>query len=215
MPIRRLICIAPDPITPGAISLDVCYSGPSEDAERVLAPVRKLGTPINDTIKSLEFVLAQRVNDSGDSRALASYLKGGFVSQVPEKLVSTIVEGLMPDPRRMTLLFFQHCAGATSRVPENATAFAHRYALANMMTVAGWPWGKADPAPHIAATRKYWSSLEKYSRGFYVNDMAREATAQDINENYRGNYQRLVALKKKYDPTNLFRLNPNVTPPSA
>ena len=72
-----------------------------------------------------------------------------------------------------------------------------------------------DPAEHIEATRRYWTTLEPFTRGFYVNDMAREATASDINANYRGNYERLVALKKKYDPTNLFRLNANVTPGGA
>jgi FAD/FMN-containing dehydrogenase len=64
----------------------------------------------------------------------------------------------------------------------------------------------------MAATREYWKTLEPYTRGFYVNDLAREVTSKDINENFRGNYPRMVALKKKYDPTNLFRLNANVKP---
>jgi FAD/FMN-containing dehydrogenase len=115
----------------------------------------------------------------------------------------------------MTMLFFQHCGGACSRVPEDATAFAHRYALANMMTAIGWRQGIDDPAPHIDATRRYWKTLEPFTRGFYVNDLAREATAKDINANYRGNYERLVDLKTKYDPTNLFRLNANVAPRGA
>jgi hypothetical protein len=83
-----------------------------------------------------------------------------------------------------------------------------------MMAVAGWRNGD-EPAEHIQATRKYWKELEPYTRGFYVNDMAREVTPADINDNYRGNYQRLVALKQKYDPSNLFRLNANVTPGAA
>jgi hypothetical protein len=126
--------------------------------------------------------------------------------------VSALVDGFEGHPGRMTVLFFQHCGGAARRVAENATAFAHRYALANMMAVAGWRHGVDDPTEHIAATRRYWSTLEPFTRGFYVNDMPREATASDINANYRGNYERLVAIKTKYDPTNLFRLNANVQP---
>jgi FAD/FMN-containing dehydrogenase len=78
--------------------------------------------------------------------------------------------------------------------------------------VVGWRHGVDDPAEHIEAARRYWKTLEHFTRGFYVNDMAREVTARDINENYRGNYQRLIAIKKKLDPTNLFRLNANVQP---
>ena len=84
-----------------------------------------------------------------------------------------------------------------------------------MMTVAGWRHGVDDPAEHIEATRRYWATLERFTRGFYVNDMAREVTASEINANYRGNYERLVAIKKKFDPTNLFRLNANVKPGKA
>jgi FAD/FMN-containing dehydrogenase len=200
---------------PGFVTLDVCYCGPHANAERALAPLRKLGTPDSDTIKVMDYVALQRSNDTTDSRAVSSYLKGGFIPQLPDTLVAAIVDGLKGDPGRMTLLFFQHCGGAGGRVADDATAFAHRYALANMMTVAGWRYGAGDPAAHIEATRNYWTALEPFTRGFYVNDMAREATAKEINANYRGNFERLVALKTKYDPTNLFRLNANVQPARA
>jgi FAD/FMN-containing dehydrogenase len=200
---------------PGMAMLSVCYCGPQADAEKALAPIRKLGTPLKDTIKTMEYVQVQRSQDSTDTRAIASYLKGGFVGKVPGELVTAMVDGFHGDPRRTTVLFFQHCGGAGSRIPDDATAFAHRYALGNMMTVVAWPIGDKDPSPHIEAARTYWKTLEPFTRGFYVNDMAREVTAKDINENYRGNYKRLVALKTKYDPTNLFRLNANVTPMKA
>jgi hypothetical protein len=154
----------------------------------------------------------QRLNDITDSRSIGTYIKGGFIPSIPQDLVSAIVDGFKPHPGRATLLFFQHCGGATSRVADSATAFAHRYALANMMTAVGWRQGIDDPTEHIEATRRYWATLEPFTRGFYVNDMAQEATAKDINENYRGNFDRLVGVKTKYDPTNLFRLNANVKP---
>lgn len=196
----------------GVVTLEVCYCGPQQNAERALAPIRKLGTPASDTIKAMDYVLVQRVNDVTDSRAIGSYMKGGFISQMPRKLVSALVDGFEGHPGRMTALFFQHCGGAGGRVADGATAFAHRYALANMMTAAGWRHGVDDPAEHIQATRRYWATLEPFTRGFYVNDMPREATASDINANYRGNYERLVAIKRKFDPSNLFRLNANVQP---
>jgi FAD binding domain/Berberine and berberine like len=196
---------------PGGMYLEVCYCGPAQNAEAALAPLRKLGTPERDSIKANDYVLVQRMNDSGDSRAIGSYLKGGFISQVPDKLVAAIVDGFQPDPGRMTMLFFQHCGGAASRQAEGATAFAQRDSIANMMAVSGWKQGDA-PAAHMDATRSYWKTLEPFTRGFYVNDLAREATAKDINANYRGNYQRLVKLKQTYDPTNLFRLNANIQP---
>jgi len=197
---------------PGAVYVEVCYCGPHKDAERALAPLRKLGTPDRDTIKVDDYVRVQRMNDSNDARSVGSYLKGGFISKVPDKLVSAIVDNFQPDPGRMTMLFFQHCGGAGARQPEGATAFAQRDSIANMMAVAGWRQGLDDPAAPIDATRRYWKTLEPFTRGFYVNDLAREATASDINSNYRGNYQRLVKIKKAYDPANLFRLNANIQP---
>jgi len=199
---------------PGSILVDICYTGPKEKAEQALAPFRKIGKPESDTIKTADFELVQRSGDVSDPRAMGTYLKGGFVQELSADLISAAVENFQGHPGRATLLFFQHCGGACGRVANGATAFAHRDALANMMTVAGWRNGD-DPTEHIQATRRYWATIEKFTRGFYVNDMAREATAKDVNENYRGNYERLVALKSKYDPTNLFRLNANIQPRKA
>jgi len=197
---------------PGEVSLDICYSGPPDKAEAALAPIRKLGKPDRDTLKTQAYVDVQRSGDFSDSRAIASYLKGGFIAKFPDKLVSTIADNIQGDPGRTTVLFFQHCGGAASRQPENATAFAQRDSIANMMTVAAWRQGTVDPAAHMQATRKYWATLEPFSKGFYVNDLAREATSSQINSNWRGNYERIVKVKKTYDPTNLFRLNANIQP---
>jgi FAD/FMN-containing dehydrogenase len=195
----------------GSIYLEVCYSGAPKDLEAALAPIRKLGTPASEALRSVDYVEAQRANDTGDNRAIASYLKGGFVSRFSPELAGAIVDNMVADPRRTTILFFQHCGGATNRVAESATAFAQRDAVVNMMAVAAWKAGD-EAGAHIDATRKYWAALEPYTRGFYVNDLPREVTAAEINANYRGNYSRLVDIKKKYDPTNLFRLNANVKP---
>jgi len=197
---------------PGLVSMEICYSGAKEKAEAALAPIRKLGKPDKDTLKTQAYVDVQRSNDTGDSRAIASYLKSGFISKIPEQLVSSIVDGIQGAPDRTTVLYFQHCGGAASRQPENATAFAQRDSIANMMAIAAWRQGTVDPADHMQATRKFWTTVEPFTRGFYVNDLAREASASDINANYRGNYPRLVQIKQTCDPTNLFRLNANIKP---
>jgi FAD/FMN-containing dehydrogenase len=168
---------------------------------------------MQDGIKAMDYTRVQRMNDSTDTRGIASYLKGGFIGKGSPELVSALVDGLQGDPRRMTVLFFQHCGGASSRVAESSTAFAHRYALANMMTVAAWPINASadDTKAHIEATRRYWKTLEPHTRGFYTND-AIEESQQQIDDNYAANLPRLVALKNRYDPTNLFRLNANIVP---
>jgi hypothetical protein len=209
------IILFPPGGAPGVAQIEVCYSGAAKDAERALAPLRKLGTPVSDTLKLTDYVEVQRSGDWADARMLGTYLKGGFIPTMPEKLITALVDGFQGDPNRMTVLFFQHCGGACGRVSEKATAFAHRYALANMMTLSGWRHGAEEPAKHIAATRQYWSTLESFTKGFYVNDMPREASARDVGSNYRGNQAKLVALKTKYDPTNLFRLNANIQPSRA
>jgi FAD/FMN-containing dehydrogenase len=80
-----------------------------------------------------------------------------------------------------------------------------------MLCAVGWPAG-ADPAEHIQWIRQYWARLEPFTYGFYTNDSDPDATAAKIQANFRQNHERVVAVKNRYDPRNLFRLNTNVKP---
>ena len=189
----------------------VCYSGAANMAERVLAPLRQVGTPLVDRIRSIDYVQLQRSTDSSDARVEAEYTKNGFVRQISDANISTLLEGLHPDPGRSCTVYFQHCGGAIGRVRPEATAFPHRYAQANMMLFTNWPVGN-DARPQMQWARDFWKILEPYTRGFYVNEVEGNEGAGALNGNYLGNYSRLAALKRKYDPGNLFRLNANITP---
>lgn len=187
-----------------------CYSGPAEKAEAVLAPIRNFGTPIQDTFAAKDYVAEQRAFDYSDPRANGTYLKSGFVEEIPDGLVDALIDGFEAVPERTAQVFFQCSGGAIGRVPADATAFAHRFSLASIFTTADWPAG-TPRASHVQYVRNHWAGIEPFTRGFYVNEVANESQ-QVINANYEGNYRRLVELKNKYDPTNLFRLNANVQP---
>jgi FAD/FMN-containing dehydrogenase len=195
---------------PGVSGINVCYSGPASGASKALEPIRGLGTPLNDGIKAIDYVDLQKSGDVTDPRAMGTYLKGGFSSELSPDMMAAIVQGHEGHPGRLTMFFTQHCGGAIGRVPTEAAAFAHRYALVNAMAVAAWP-ATQDGAPHMAWARKYWAGIEGFTRGWYTNEVASESAAE-IDANYGPNYSRLVQLKNKYDPTNLFRLNANIRP---
>lgn len=195
---------------PGSCGMSLCYSGAPAGLDKVLAPLRKLGKPVADTVKPLDYVEIQKSGDISDPRAMGSYLKSGFTSAISPEMARAIVGGFEPDPGRVTIFFTQHCGGAIGRVATGAAAFAHRYAMINCLASTGWPFG-TDGEPHIQAGRRYWAGIEKYTKGWYTNEVADETPGQ-IDANYGPNLARLAALKKRYDPTNLFRLNANVRP---
>lgn len=206
-----LVMASPPGGGPGVIMFDVCHSGAEGTVERDLAPLRKVGTPLQDTLKSMPYVDVQRSGDISDPRAEGSYLKSGFIADVPGDLISAIIDRFEGNPSRSTAVFFQPGGGAISRVASNATAFAQRDIRANMLCAVGWKHGD-DPSAHIQWIKQYWPGLEKFTHGFYVNDLENDHSAAAIRDNYRKNHDRLVAVKTTYDPKNLFRLNANVKP---
>jgi len=194
---------------PGIAALAVCYSGPESQAERALAPVRKLGRPLADRVETVDYVALQRSGDVDDPRAQASYLKSGFIDDLPKGLVDAVVDGLEGHPARHTQVFAQLSGGAIARVPSDATAFPYRGVLANLLASVAWKAGD-PPTEHVNWIKQYWTGIEPFTSGFYVNDL--EAGATNVQENFRRNLERLVAVKNRYDPRNLFRLNANVKP---
>ncbi|HEX6133158.1 MAG TPA: FAD-binding oxidoreductase [Longimicrobiales bacterium] len=196
---------------PGVVVVPVCYCGDPAAFERAVAPLRGIGTPIADTIKPTLYTVVQKSGDWSDPRAMGVYLKGGFIPQLGSDLVDAIVDGFPAHPSRMASIFFQMGGGAIARVAPDATAFSQRDVFANMLTMSAWPFDQ-DGSAHMAATRAYWGTLERFTHGFYVNDLELDHTAEAIRVNYRNNHDRLVQVKNRYDPTNLFRMNANVKP---
>ena len=195
---------------PGAFVLSVCYSGPAADADRLLAPMRKLGAPIADTIKAQDYVAIQRSTDRSDPRNEGTYLKSGFINDYKASMIDALVDGFQPDPERGTIVFFQHSGGAIGRVAPDATAFPHRQSKHNMFSVITWNLDR-DSAPHVRYIKDYWAKLEPFTKGYYTNEVGDEAQSV-VDDNYGHNLKRMRQLKGKYDPGNLFRLNANVLP---
>lgn len=196
---------------PGVVVIDVCYCGEPGGFESAMAPVRRLGKALADSVVPVDYTALQRSGDSSDPRAQGIYIKSGFIPQLGDDLIAKMLDGFPASPARGTAIFFQMSGGAIARVPSDATAFPSRNAFANLLTAARWRFGD-DPADHMRAIRQYWAALEPFSEGFYVNDLEPEHSAAAIQQNFRANLARMVAVKKQYDPSNLFRLNANVKP---
>jgi len=192
----------------GMAIIHACYSGPVAQAEAVLAPISKAGKFIQNTIASVDYTAVQRSTDNDEPRVIGQYLKGGFVAEIPTGLINEMVAGFKPEFGMF--LLFQHSGGAINRVAVDATAFPHRYALANLIAAVSWPLAESRD-PYLAHLREYWANMEKYTYGWYTNEVGDEKPAT-VNKNYQGNYARLLKIKNQYDPGNLFRLNANVRP---
>jgi hypothetical protein len=195
---------------PGAVIIHAVWSGDHGDAENALAPLAKLGNPIANTIGPMDYVALQKVWDNSDPRHGGDYLKSGFVADITSAQMDAIADGFEGHPDRTTNFFYQQSGGAINHVDNDATAFPNRGMANSPAVIVSWNEG-VDPAPHVDYIRSYWSNVEKFTDGFYTN--VGDMESQDsINRNYRGNYDRLVELKDRYDPGNLFRLNANVLP---
>ena len=192
----------------GACGVIVCYSGLAANADAVLAPIRKLGTPILDTVAAVDYVELQRSADNTDPRQIGEYLKSSFVNDIPGALIDKLIAGFVQHEDRDFAFYFQHSGGAIGRVPSDATAFSHRKSVANLMCFLNWDLA-IDGTPHVNYLKNYWAGLEPFTDGYYTNEVSNEPQAE-VNSNYQGNFRRLLEVKQKYDPDNLFRLNANI-----
>ena len=190
--------------------ITVVWSGDPGRTEEIFGPIRKAGTVVSETIRPMDYVALQRSGDYDDPRAFSGYMKSGFTGTITSKLVDDLVDNFEHRTNRATRVVFQQSGGAIGRVAADATAFAHRDSKHIMLSFVSWKFGD-DGAEHIRYIKSHWARMEPHTRGLYTNDVFAEGQAI-INANYLGNFPRLVELKNRYDPTNLFRLNANVPP---
>jgi len=202
---------SPDGVPMAAILL--CHNGPLEEGEHVLEPARKFGPPIADLVEPMPYVARQAILDAGfAAHSLQRYWKSGFDNKLSNELIEVLVEGAANFPSPMSAIACYPIHGAAIRVAPDATAYALREALWDVNAVAQW----LDPGEsqrHIVWARQLWARIDPLTTGTaYPNHMAGDEKPERIRASYGKNYERLVALKNKYDPGNFFRLNPNIKP---
>ncbi len=217
---------APDELTLGVvittwhdgrpvIGLVACYSGDLDDGERHLRPFRRLGAPLIDGIRPMEYAELQTMFDATNPPG-AWYYKTGYLDAAAmggDRFVDVLLaHDEFPSPSPMSRIFIEHLGGAMARVRPDATAFVHRTAPFDLIVVAGGFAVEASE-PNIEWARATSSAMRPFMSGAaYVNYLGADAGTDAVKAAYGPAYERLVDLKNRYDPHNVFRLNQNIRP---
>ncbi len=190
---------------------EAVYIGAPSEGERLLAPLKRLGKPVHDDMAVKTYVAAQ--GGTGKVHATPSdtvtYFKSGFLGDVSTQLIDELVRRFESSPPIVEAIELYRHGGATGRVKPDATAFWNRWMKHTMLLIGSWDRSHNDE--NVKTARAFWGGLEPFTRNYYVNTDVYEGE-QRLRATYGDNYPRLVKLKDRYDPANLFRLNANIKP---
>jgi FAD/FMN-containing dehydrogenase len=191
----------------------VCYSGPLEDGEELVAPIKRFGRPLADTIGPKPFVAHQQFLDAGQPFGRRYYWKSDYFDSLPEAADGILIDhaGAIASPHSAVLCM--HLGGAAARRPAGATAVGNRTAEYVLNMQGAWE-EPAEDAAHIAWTRDFWSAMQPFaSGGTYVNFLTQDADEERLRAAYGAElYAALARIKARYDPDNLLRSNQNIRP---
>ena len=196
------------------VAIVVCYNGSLEMGEQVLKPLREFGQPLADLIAPTPYAQVQAQFDEGFQAGRRNYIKTNFMDSIDVDAAAILFERFSSVPSPYSALVLFQLGGAIGRVGKDDTAFYHRDAGYHMFLASIWD-SPEDDEKNVRWARETWSAMQRFSgNGVYVNEMGDEQESLDrVAEAYGPKtYERLVALKNKYDPTNFFRLNPNIKP---
>ncbi|HSE47336.1 MAG TPA: FAD-binding oxidoreductase [Gemmatimonadales bacterium] len=194
------------------IGVVLCYSGPVEEGEKVLAPLRQFGPPPLDLVQPMPYTAIQQLLDAANPKGLQNYWTADFLSELPEEAIGIMVDrGTQPvSPFTQIILFAG--GGAISRVPEEATAFGQRTAPFNLHYLSMWP-DATDNEKNIAYTREFAAALKPWATGrAYLNFLGEEGQERVISAFGPEKYRRLQQIKDRWDPENIFHNNQNIRP---
>ena len=189
-----------------------CYCGPISEGEKVLKPLRSFGAPLADAFGTMSYIQLQGMFESFFPPGRQVYTKSNFLRNLSDEAIDVLVQYVGKSPSPYTFApFLEHWHGAATRVPVADTAFPHRQYSWNFLAWSMW-LSASDSEKNKQWTRECWESVRPFLvAGSYGNYVADEGEAI-AREAYGPNYDRLVALKNKYDPTNFFRMNHNIKP---
>jgi len=229
---RRFVASAPDEVTAWVVMrkapplpflpaevhgkeilvIAVCAIGDKQKAEKAIAPLRALGKPIADVIGPAPFVGWQTAFDSLLAPGARNYWKSHDFKKLDDGFIQVLLDAIGRLPTSECEIFIGHLGGAVNRVPADATAYPHRDVDFIMNVHTRWSDPAQDQACIAWARQLFDVSAPFATGGVYVNFMPEDETQRVQKGAYGPNYERLAKLKRKYDPTNLFRMNQNIHP---
>jgi FAD/FMN-containing dehydrogenase len=189
------------------------YAGPVEEGDAAMRPLRELGTPLVDASGVVDYLTLQSSLDGLVPAGRRYYWKGLYLSRLDDEAIGLIAERALSTPSRLGPIVVRQLGGAMARMPAEATAFGDRSAPFHLSIDTAWESAE-DDARNIEWTRSFWSAAQRFSSGQVYFNFAGllEEGEEALRTSYGRNYERLVDVKTAYDPTNLFRLNPNIAP---
>ena len=192
-----------------SLAVLACHCGAPADAEHAIQPLRDLG-PAVDLIESMPYPALQTLQDEDLPPGMRCYLKSGYAAELTDALIDIVIEHTQAMPSPSSSFDCHHMGGAVGRIPDDATAFGDRRSAYCFNVVGAWKEA-VDDAVNRDWVRALASAAEPFGTGgVYVNFAADPDRVRVAYSDAK--YERLRAVKREYDPTNLFRLNQNVVP---
>lgn len=193
------------------LSILVCWSGDRAAGEDAVASLRALGTPLAEAIAPMPHAAIYQFT-AHQAEPHAASIRMMFADDLSDETLDAMLAALQNASSPFSLVQFRGLGGAMARVPEDATAFAHRQRRYFVAVIGLWLDPTEDAAPHQAWTAALWEQVRHEGRGVYVNFLEEEGPER-IHEAYpAATYARLAEIKQTYDPENLFHFNQNVPP---
>ena len=191
-----------------AVAIVPCWCGSMEEGERVLAPIRDFGPPVADLVRPMPYSTMNTLTDDAIPAGMRHYWKQNLLRELSDGAIDAVIEHVARVPSPRTVVLIDHVHGAARRVEPTATAFPHRDAPHGLVMLSMWD-DPADDEQNVEWTRGLAAATRPFSTGgAYVN----EAWDEKPGAAFGVNYDRLVTIKTRYDPTNLFRHNTNIAP---
>ena len=202
---------APDGSNAKLVGVLACHCGSLADGEKAVQPIKAFGPPIVDQMGPISYCTQNGLLDAALPKGALNYWKAHFLTDLRDDAIATLVACFEKCTSPMTQIVLEHFHGAASRVPVTDTACAMRITGFNVVLISQWS-DRRESDRHIAWCRETYGALRPYLGSFrYVNYLAEDEVGDPVAA-YGPNYQRLRALKAKYDPENFFHINANITP---
>jgi FAD/FMN-containing dehydrogenase len=203
---------APDGSGAKLAALVVFHTGDPAEAERDLAPFKTWGSPLMVEVGPMPYPVMNTILDAGYPAGSLNYWLSSFTRGLPDELIDIAAERFATVPSPMTAILLEHFHGAVTRVGVTETGVPHRDKGWNLLIPSVWT-DSADTEANVAWSRETFAAMRPhFGSGRWLNYLGDDQAEDAIRAAYGPNYDRLVEVKRRYDPDNVFHLNHNIAP---